>query len=218
MFSLVLIGTYVGIGALAHEYGFSIAWALLATLLVWAGPAQVILLSALGTGATALEAALAVGLTGVRLLPMVVSLIALIKQPTTSARALVLPAHLTAASMWVEGLRILPTLPREERLAFANGLGLAFMGTAHAGTIAGFYLAGSLPALLNAGLLFLTPVSFLISTARNSKALRDRLALALGLLIGPLLAHENIGLDLMWTGILAGSCGYAIDRLRRALP
>jgi predicted branched-subunit amino acid permease len=216
--SLVLIGTYVGIGALAHEYGFSIAWALLSTLLIWAGPAQVILLSALGPGATALEAALAVGLTGVRLLPMVVSLIALIQQPKTSARALLLPAHLTAVSMWVEGLRILPTLPREERLAFANGLGLAFMGTAQAGTIAGFYLAVSLPALLNAGLLFLTPISFLITTARNSKVLRDRLALVLGLLIGPLLAFENVGLDLLWTGILAGSSAYGIDRLRRALP
>jgi hypothetical protein len=92
------------------------------------------------------------------------------------------------------------------------------MGTAQAGTIAGFYLAVSLPALLNAGLLFLTPISFLITTARNSKVLRDRLALVLGLLIGPLLAFENVGLDLLWTGILAGSSAYGIDRLRRALP
>ena len=52
MFCLVLIGTYVGIGALAHDYGFSLGWALLSTLLVWAGPAQVILVSALGSGAT----------------------------------------------------------------------------------------------------------------------------------------------------------------------
>jgi predicted branched-subunit amino acid permease len=216
--SLVLIGTYVGIGALAHEYGFSIAWALLATLVVWAGPAQVILLSALGSGAAPLEAALAVGLSGVRLLPMVVSLLALIKRPDTRARSLVLPAHLTAVSMWVEGMRILPTLPREERIMFSNGLGLAFLAAAQAGTFAGFYLAASLPALLSAGLLFLTPMSFLISTARNSKLLLDHLALALGLLIGPLLAYENVGLDLMWTGIVAGSSAYGIDRLRRALP
>jgi hypothetical protein len=69
VFSLVLIGTYVGIGALAHDYGFSLVWVLLSTLLVWAGPAQVILLSALGADATPSEAALAVGLSGVRLPP-----------------------------------------------------------------------------------------------------------------------------------------------------
>jgi predicted branched-subunit amino acid permease len=190
---------------------------LLSTLLIWAGPAQVILLSALGTGATSLEAAVAVALSGVRLLPMVVSLLALIKQPKTRARELILPAHLTAVSMWVEALRLIPALPRDRRIAFSNGLGLGFMAAAHVGSVAGFYLAASLPALLNAGLLFLTPMSFLLSTARNSKILVDRSALALGLVIGPLLAYENVSLDLMWTGVLAGSLAYGIDRLGRTL-
>src|SRR6202795_976581 len=152
VFSLVLIGTYVGIGALAHDYGFSLWWVLLSTLLIWAGPTQVILLSALGAGATPLEAALAVGLSGVRLLPMVVSLLALIKQPNTRARDLILPAHLTAVSMWVESLRLLPAILRQQRVAFCNGLGLAFMAAAHGGTLTGFYLAVSLPGLLTAGL------------------------------------------------------------------
>jgi predicted branched-subunit amino acid permease len=216
-FSLVLIGTYVGIGALAHDYGFSIAWVLLSTLLVWAGPAQVILMSALGTGAPSLEAAVAVGLSGVRLLPMVVSLLALIKRPDTPARSLILPAHLTAVSMWVEALRIVPKLAREERIAFSNGLGSGFMAAAHGGAVAGFYLAASLPPLMTAGLLFLTPMSFLVSTIRNSKLLADRLALALGLVIGPALAYGRVELDLMWTGIVAGSSAYAVHRLRAAM-
>jgi predicted branched-subunit amino acid permease len=38
--SLVLFVTYIGIGALAHDTHFSLAWALLSTALVWAGPAQ----------------------------------------------------------------------------------------------------------------------------------------------------------------------------------
>jgi predicted branched-subunit amino acid permease len=207
----------LGIGALAHNYGFSLWWVLLSTLLVWAGPAQVILISALGAGASSLEAALAVGLSGVRLLPMVVSLLALIKRSDTRARDLILPAHLTAVSMWVEALRLVPTLPRDERIAFSNGLGLGFMAAAQGGTVAGFYLAASLPPLLTAGLLFLTPMSFLVSTVRNSKLLADRLALGLGLVIGPLLAYGHVALDLMWTGIIAGSSAYAVHRLRAAM-
>jgi predicted branched-subunit amino acid permease len=201
---------------LAHDYGFSLSWVLLSTLLIWAGPAQVILLSALGAGATPLEAALAVGLSGVRLLPMVVSLLALIKQPDARARDLILPAHLTAVSMWVESLRLAPAVPRPQRIAFCNGLGLAFMVAAHGGTAIGFYLAASLPPLLTAGLLFLTPMSFLVSTARNAKLLVDRLALALGLVVGPLLAFGQVGLDLMWTGFIAGTCAYGMHRLRGA--
>jgi predicted branched-subunit amino acid permease len=217
VFALVLIGTYVGVGALAHEYGFSVGWVLLSTLLIWAAPAQVILLSALGAGATPFEAALAVGLSGVRLLPMVVTLLALIKRPDTRPRDLILPAHLTAVSMWVEALRLVPALPRVQRISFCNGLGIGFMVAAQGGGLMGFYLAAFLPALLTAGLLFLTPMSFLVSTARNARLLVDRLALAFGLMLGPLLAYEQVGLDVMWTGIIGGSCAYGIHRLRGAL-
>jgi hypothetical protein len=90
------------------------------------------------------------------------------------------------------------------------------MTAAHLGTFVGFYLAGSLPPLLTAGLLFLTPVSFLISTIRNCRILVDWLALGLGVLLGPLLAFWQVGLDLLWTGILGGSLAYAIHKLRRA--
>jgi hypothetical protein len=50
--TLVLFATYLGIGALAHDSQFSLGWVLGSTLLVWAGPAQIILISTLGSGAT----------------------------------------------------------------------------------------------------------------------------------------------------------------------
>jgi hypothetical protein len=153
----------------------------------------------------------------VRLLPMVISLLALIKRADTRARDLVLPAHLTAVSMWVEALRLLPGVPRADRIAFSNGLGLAFMMAAHVGGVIGFYLAASLPATLSAGLLFITPMSFLAATVRNSKLAVDRAALAIGLVVGPLLAYGEVGLDLMWTGVIAGTCAYGFHRLRGAL-
>ena len=56
---LVLVGTYVGLGALAHDFGFTRLVADAVDDLIWAAPAQVILISALGTGAALLEVALA---------------------------------------------------------------------------------------------------------------------------------------------------------------
>jgi predicted branched-subunit amino acid permease len=79
VFLLVLSGTYVSIGALAHGLGFSLLWVVLSTVLIWAAPAQVILVSALGAGASPLEAGLAVGLSAVRLLPMVIALLPVLK-------------------------------------------------------------------------------------------------------------------------------------------
>ena len=216
VFAYVLFGTYIGIGALAHDFGFSVGWMALSTLLIWAAPAQVILISTLAT-ASLIDIALAVMLSSVRFMPMVVSLLPLIKNAGTRPRHLIVPAHLTAISVWVEAMRLLPMLPRERRIAFFNGLGTGLISPAVAGGAVGFYAAGQVPLLFAAGLLFLTPLSMLMSTARNSRLVIDRLALALGLIIGPVLAANKIGLDLMWTGIIAGSIAYAVHRLREAL-
>jgi predicted branched-subunit amino acid permease len=213
----VVIATYVGIGALTQDFGFGPGWAVASTALVWAGPAQVILVSALGAGVAPVETALAVGVSSARLLPMVISLLPLIRRPQTPYRALILPAHLTAVTMWIESLQLLPQLPREARIPFANGVGFGFMAAAQAGTLIGYYLATSLPPLLTAGLLFLTPISFLISTTRNCRLVSDWLALAFGLVLGPLMAAWQVGLDLLWSGIVAGSLAYGIHRLREAL-
>ena len=216
MFFLVLMGTYIGMGALAHDFGLTSWWLALSTLLVWAAPAQVILISALGAGAAPIEVALAVGLSAIRLFPMVVALLPLLRGPHTRLRDLLLPTHFTSVSMWVESLRLLPAMPRERRLAFCNGLSVGYISTAAIFGFVGYYLAAGLPPLFAGTLLFLTPMSFLISTARNARAMVDRLALVLGLMLAPALTYWHVGLDLMWTGVVGGSLAYGFHRLRQA--
>src|SRR5471032_2580152 len=111
VFFLVLAGTYIGMGALAHDFGFAPWWLALSSILVWAAPAQVILISALGTGASLFEAGLAVSLSAIRLFPMVVALMPLLRGPATRLRDLLLPTHFTSVSMWVESFRLLPAMP-----------------------------------------------------------------------------------------------------------
>lgn len=217
VFFLVLLGTYVGIGALANNFGFTAGWLAASTVVVWAAPAQVILVSALGTGASMLEAAVAVTLSAIRLFPMVVALLPLLRGRGTRTRDLLLPTHFTSVSMWVESLRLLPAMPHERRIAFCNGLSVGYMGAAISAGFAGFYLAAGLPPLLSGGLLFLTPMSFLCSTARGARQMLDRLALALGFAVEPVLTHFHVSLDLMWTGIIAGTLAYVLNRVREAM-
>ena len=217
VFMVVIVGSYVSIGALAHDLGFPLLWVVLSSLLIWAAPAQLILISALGAGAPPLEVALAVGLSGMRLLPMVVALMPLLRTPATRARELIVPAHFTAISMWIESLRLLPKLPRAARIPFANGIGTSLMAGAVVASIIGFQLAQALPSLLVAALLFLSPMSFLISAVRNARVTADRVALVVGLVLAPLLAWRGVELDLMWTGLIGGGVAYAAHRLREAL-
>ena len=216
VFVLVLMGTYIGIGALTHDFGLASWWLALSTMLVWAAPAQVILISALGTGAALFEVAIAVTLSAIRLFPMVVALLPLLRGPHTRLRDLLLPTHFTSVSMWVESLRLLPTMAHEWRTPFCNGLSVGYMGTAVVFGFVGYYLAAGLPPVYAGTLLFLTPMSFLISTANNARMMVDRLALGFGLVLGPILTITHVELDLMWTGVIGGSLAYGIIRLREA--
>ena len=216
VFFLVLMGTYIGIGALAHDFGLSSTWLALSSVLVWAAPAQVIVISALGAGGALIEIAIAVTLSAIRLFPMAVVLLPLLRGPETRLRDLLLPTHFVSVSMWVESLRLLPAVAQQHRIPFCNGLSVGYMSTAVVFGYIGFYLAAGLPPLFAGALLFLTPMSFLISTARNARMMIDRLALVLGLVLGPLLAWWQVELDLMWTGVVGGSLAYGIHRLREA--
>ncbi len=89
------------------------------------------------------------------------------------------------------------------------------MVIALAATVVGFEMAAGLPPLFAAAVLFLTPISFLVSLVRNSRQLIDRLALALGLVLTPLFAYAKINLALLLAGLVAGTAAYGAHRLRQ---
>ncbi len=208
--TLVLFVTYLGIGALAHDSHFSLGWTLASTLLVWAGPAQIIVITTLGSGATILQAAIAVTMSAIRLFPMVVSVLPLMRDDKTRRRQLILVAHLTAVTLWVECHRFLPGIPRERRIAFVHGLGSGLVAVSLCANVIGYLLAANLTQNLAAAMLLLTPLAFLFSTARNARELADVLALILGLLLYPLAARMNSGLDILVSGVAAGTIAYGV--------
>jgi predicted branched-subunit amino acid permease len=215
VFAFVITVTYIGYGALCHDYGFSVSWAMLSTLLQWAGPAQVILVTALGSGTAAIETAVAVGLSSVRLLPMVVALLPMLKTERTKPWQLIVPVHFIAVSVWIEATRHAPAIPREQRIGFCNGVGttLVLMGVICTGL--GYYLQGVLPLVFGAAAMFITPISFLTSALRGARLLMDKAALLLGLIVGPLLALNKIEFDLLWTGVIGGTVAYGVHRVQR---
>jgi predicted branched-subunit amino acid permease len=208
--TLVLFATYLGIGALAHDTHFSLGWALMSTTLVWAGPAQIILISTLGSGATAVQAAIAVTVSAIRLFPMVVSVLPMLRTPQTRRRQLILATHFIAVTLWVECFRLLPRVPRAHRIAFVHGLGVGLLLVCLAATAIGYGLAANLPQLFGAAILLLTPLAFLLSTARNCRQLADIMALVLGLALFPLASLLDSGVDILISGVSAGTIAYGV--------
>jgi len=77
-------------------------------------------------------------------------------------------------------------------------------------TIIGYELAANLSRTFAAAILLLTPLAFLFSTARNSRELADVLALVLY----PVASLMNSGLDILVSGVVAGTIAYDVHKWR----
>lgn len=211
--ALVLFASYTGFGALLQGMEFPIGAGVASTYLVWALPAQLILIGGIASGTALPAVALAVALSSMRLLPMVVSVAPYMRGPRRSLLQELVCAHFVAMTVWIEGLRLLPHLPGEARVPFTLGLGHMLIAISMAGTLAGYQMAGEVPAPLAAGLLLLTPLSFTVLMVRNCVTPTDWLALCAGLVITPLTIGLEGGLDLMVAGIGGGSLAFVAGRM-----
>jgi predicted branched-subunit amino acid permease len=209
---LILCASAAGFGALARDGGLSVANALLMMAALFALPAQVVLLDTLARGGSLLGGALAVALTGIRLVPMTVTLAPLLGTRRSTRLAQVIAVHAVAVTAWIEGFRRLPHVAEELRTAHFLGIGAGLIAAALGGTLAGFVAAGTVPALLAAALLFLTPIYFMLSLMATAGIAMDRLAIACGTVLGPVFYHLTPGFDLLATGVAGGTIAYALGQ------
>lgn len=105
-------------------------------------------------------------------------------------------------------------VPRKRRVAFVHGLGCGLLGIGLCATVIGYLLAANLTQTFASAILLLTPLAFLFSTARNSRELADVLALVLGLLFYPLASLLNSGLDILVSGVGAGTIAFLVHKWR----
>lgn len=209
---LVLFASMVGFGGLCRDIGFPIGAAMLSSALIWALPAQVLVVGGYAAGNAAPVIALAVALSSIRLFPMTAALMPYLRGRKSGVGTQLLAAHFIAVTAWIEGMRRLPSTPVDGRLPFFFGIGCLLVTSATAATLGGFLLAGTLPRSLAIGLLFLTPLSFLIQLSHNARDMVDRLALAFGLVLAPFMAEIGGRLDLLWTGLVGGTAAWAVHR------
>jgi predicted branched-subunit amino acid permease len=214
----VLFASFIGFGGLIRDIDFPLGAAILSVVLVWALPAQVLLVGGFAAGTAAPVIALAVGLSSVRLFPMAASILPYLRGGRPGAGVQFIAAHFVAVTAWIEGMRRLPSMPVEERLPFFFGLAGALVLSSMISTAIGYHLAGTLPRALAIGLLFLTPLSFLIQLSHNARDLVDRLALLFGLVLAPLMAEIGGRLDLLWTGLIGGAAAWGAHRFLRRRP
>lgn len=213
---IILFASAAGFGALARDGGFSLWNSFFMMGIFFALPAQVVMLDQIARGASLLGGAIAVSLTGLRLLPMSVALMPLLRAPGVSRLQYLIAGHFIAVTAWMEGWRRLPGVPVPLRMPHFIGIGSGLLLATLAGTVAGFLIAGTVAPIIAAVLLFLTPVYFLLSLVATSVRLSDRLAIVAGALLGVPLYVWAPGFDLLLSGVVGGTVAHVAAKARGA--
>lgn len=208
-----------GIGSLARDVGHPFLAAMLSTFLVWAGPGQVIFYGGIAANVPLPTIAIAVCLSSMRFLPMTMSLLPLLRGPSTTRFTELVAAHYISITVWTESLRRLPHMPRNERVPYYFGFANVCIIISSLSTGVGYLLVGAVPGPLAAGLLAVTPIFFTISLTAGARIPADWIALGLGIALEPVaLAVLGPGFDLMGVGLVGGTIAFfvggAIERRR----
>ena len=209
----ILLTSMAGFGVLCREAGLTLGQAVFMTAAVWALPSQVVLVGAIAGGASLGAAALGVALSAIRFVPMVASWVPMVRSARTPTWQLFLLSHFVAVTSWVVAAMRLPSLPPPARMPFFAGFAVALTTTGTIVTGAAYVLAGGLPPVLAGLLFFLTPIYFLTSLTASARLNAERLALAIGLVLGPFFRWWGLPLDLVWAGLTGGALAYLGHRL-----
>ncbi|PHP65095.1 AzlC family protein [Zhengella mangrovi] len=201
---LLLCGAFIGFAAIARDTGLTLVEAVFMTAIIWALPAQIVLLGAMASGASLPAAAIAVTLTSVRLMPMVVSIVPEMRARGTRPWVLYLLSHFVAVTSWVLAMDRFRHVPRDRRTAFYGGIGATLVSGMLLVLAVVYGTAAVLPPMLAAGLVFLTPSYFLFSLWSSARERASHAAMLAGMVLGPLLHPLLPGFDLLAAGIIAG--------------
>jgi predicted branched-subunit amino acid permease len=211
--AFILMAAFTGFGGLAHASGVTLAQAVAMSGLIWALPSMVVLVGAIKAGTPLVATAIAVSLSAVRLMPMTMSLIPVVRTDRTPKWLLYFIAHFVAVTAWVFGMTRLPAMPRAARapyfVGFATTLTVVNMGV----TAVSWLAAASLPPVAAAGLVLLTPLYFILSLWRAAeRAPTDRMALVIGMAVTPVAHHLSPEFTLLITGLTGGTIAFGLGR------
>jgi predicted branched-subunit amino acid permease len=212
----VLCFSFIGFGVLCRGAHIGLAPSLYTTMFIFALPAQVVLVDQIARDIPLWTTAVSVAFTGVRLLPMTVSLIPYLRAGRGPRFFDYFVAHFVAVTMWIESMRRIPFLP--SGMPYYFGLAIILVGVSVAGTVAGYLIADQLPLAVAASHIFLTPAYFLLGMLGNCRQGSDYAPVLLGVCLEPVAAKIAPSFDLVLTGLVAGTASFFIFRRTREAP
>ena len=202
--------SFIAIGALLKNIGFTINESIFSSLLIYALPGSLVLAESMIIGASLLNIFLAVWLVNARLYPMTVSLMPLVISKNQPRWKYYLSCHFVAVSSWLIMKSKYKEIDKKYRIDFWIGIGTATWIIAIFSTIIGYISADYLNKNMMIGLAIVNPVYFLCAMIGEMNKKSISIAIIFGFILGPIFYFVSPEWCILYGGVTAGTIAFYI--------
>ena len=208
--AIALGASFIAIGALLKNLGFTIQESIFSTFLTYALPGSLVMAESMLIGASLLNIFLAVWFVNARLYPMAVSLFPLMMHKSQPKWKYYFSCHFIAVSAWLIMKSNYKKIPKEYRIDYWIGIGSATVSVSVIGTFIGFFFSEYLNKDMMMGLAILNPVYFLCMMVGASKTIPVTLSVLLGTILGPIVYLLSPEWSILLAGVIGGTIAYLV--------
>ena len=207
---IALGASFIAIGALLKNIGFTIQESIFSSFLIYALPGSLVLAESMIISASLLNIFLAVWLVNARLYPMTVSLMPLVIDKNQPRWKYYLSCHFVAVSSWLIMKSNYKKIDKKYRIDFWIGIGTATWLIAIFATIIGYFSANFLNKDMMIGLAIVNPIYLLCAMVGVMKSKSITSAIILGAIFGPVFYFISPEWCILFGGVIAGTIAFII--------
>ena len=202
--------SFLAIGALLKNLGFTIQESIFSTFLTYALPGSLVMAESMVLGASLINIFIAVWLVNARLYPMTVSLMPLLIHENQPRWKYYLSCHFIAVSSWLIMKDNYEKIKRENRIDFWIGIGTATWFVAILSTVIGYLASDFFNKNILIGLTIVNPIYFICMMIGAMKTLQISSSVILGIILGPAFYSLSPEWCILFGGFGAGSIAFFI--------
>ena len=208
--AIALGASFIAIGALLKNLGFSIQESIFSTFLTYALPGSLVMAESMFIGASLINIFVAVWLVNARLYPMTVALMPLLMHEDQPRWKYYLSCHFIAVSSWLIMKDNYEEIEKENRIDFWIGIGTATWSVAIISTIIGFVASDFLNRDMLIGLAIVNPIYFICMMIGAMRTMQIILSVILGAILGPSFYFLSPEWSILFGGFFAGTIAFFI--------
>ena len=192
--AIALGASFVAIGALLKNLGFTIQESIFSTFLTYALPGSLVMAESMFIGASLINIFVAVWLVNARLYPMTVALMPLLIHSSQ-------PSWLIMKDNYED-------IKKENRIDFWIGIGTATWSVAIVATVLGYFASDFLNKNILIGLAIVNPIYFICMMIGAMKTIEISISVILGAILGPIFYFISPEWCILFGGFIAGTIAY----------